>query len=158
MARDVKVQRARQALDDEIAELQQQAARARRRHPKQPVAVESASQPAPAPTEQPLPSTTPPSLQGTIAGSSSPLELDADQTAAIALLDTRTQRLSDIKQWITEDSDLLPLIARVVGDIESKYMRRNLIINILLSTIFLLAGWLLSIVATPTNLVHLFGQ
>jgi hypothetical protein len=158
LANDVKVQRARRALDEEITALQQQAALARRRPPRHPAAGDAAPSPAQAHQEQPLTGDTSPSPATQVYSPSSTESLDADQTSAIALITNRTDHLQDIRKWLTEDGDLLPLIAKVVGDIEGTYLRRNVIVNILLSTVFLIAGWLLSTVATPGNLVRLFGH
>src|SRR5260370_42676842 len=66
------------------------------------------------------------------------------------------QRLETIKSWINEDRTLIAPIARVVGYDEARTARKNLAMNIALSTIFLIAGWLLSNIATPTYLGNIF--
>jgi hypothetical protein len=140
MAQTPDVQRASKALDEEIAALKEQVARAKKRRSRPITPEERSSDHAPE--------------DGAAPGE--PLEQDsavtADQETALALLSVRMDRLGQVKAWITTDGDLLPLIARIVGMRESQFLRKNLIWSIILSTIFLIAGWLLSTIATPATL------
>jgi hypothetical protein len=149
MAGDVRVQKASKVLDAEIAALREQVALARRRQPRQSIATDAASGQAFAGISPPDAATATPETGSAVQG-------DIEQRDAVELLAARTERLGQIKMWITTDGDLLPLIAKVAGDVEGRFLRRNLAVNVVLSTIFLIAGWLLSTVATPTNLGHIF--
>jgi hypothetical protein len=149
MAGDVRVQKASKVLDEEIAALREQVALARKRRPRQSSANDVAEGPA--------------SAGASTSGAAVPVDETnsaeqggIEQTEAGELLRSRLKRLEQIQEWITIDGDLLPLIARVAGNVESKFLRRNLVLNVVLSTIFLIAGWLLSTVATPIDLGHIF--
>lgn len=52
----------------------------------------------------------------------------------------------------TSDPDFVAKVAEAVSSVEGKSFRKNLVVSIVLSTIFLIAGWLLSIVATPATM------
>jgi hypothetical protein len=71
-------------------------------------------------------------------------------------IDRRISRLEQVRDWIDEDEYLAHLIDSVIGKkvkaSEQRQARRNIIVNV----IFLLLGWLLSILATPANIVSLF--
>jgi hypothetical protein len=140
MTQTPDVQRASRALDEEIAALKEQVARAKKRRSRPITPAEQSSDHV--------------SEDGAAPGES--LEQDsavtADQETALALLSVRMDRLGQVKAWITTDGDLLPLIARIVGMRESQFLRKNLIWSIILSTIFLIAVWLLSTIATPATL------
>jgi primosomal protein N'' len=71
-------------------------------------------------------------------------------------IDRRISRLEQVRDWIDEDEYLAHLIDSVIGKqvktSEQRQARKNIIMNI----VFLLLGWLLSILATPANIVSLF--
>jgi hypothetical protein len=71
-------------------------------------------------------------------------------------IDHRISRLEQVRDWIDEDEYLAQLIDSIIGKqvktSEQRQARRNIIVNI----VFLLLGWLLSILATPANMVSLF--
>jgi hypothetical protein len=149
MAGDVRVQKANKVLDAEIAALREQVALAKRRRPRQSGANDAVS-------GQVSTVISPPDAAAPAEEAIAADQGDIEQRKAVELVTIRVNRLEQIKGWITTDGDLLPLIAKVAGDVEGRFLRRNLAVNVALSTIFLIAGWLLSIVATPTNLGHIF--
>jgi hypothetical protein len=53
---------------------------------------------------------------------------------------------------------MLPLAAKVVRVVEGRFVRKSFALNVVLSTVFLIAGWLLSNFATPVDLGRLFGH
>jgi hypothetical protein len=148
VAQSVRVHRANRVLDEEIATLKEQVSVAKRRHSRQP-GVNGATS-GPSQVDQA------PGTLSTSQSVSAPREQGADSGTALEMLAKRAWYLEQIQSWITADSDLLPLIARVAGNAEEKYMRKNLLMNVVLSTIFLIAGWLLSIAATPSILGDIF--
>jgi hypothetical protein len=147
MAGDARVQKANKVLDEEIAALREQVALAKRRRPRQSSPHGAADGASQSRQEQAPSQECDAAEQG-----------DAERNDALVLLDQRKMRLEQIREWITTDGDLLPLIARVAGNIEGKFVRRQVLVNLVLSTIFLIAGWLLSTVATPIDLGHIFRR
>jgi len=77
--------------------------------------------------------------------------LPAEQQRAIEVLANRQHQLEQIRSWIQSDADILPSIRKIFEDDERKRARQALLINIALSTIFLLAGWGLSLIASPAS-------
>jgi hypothetical protein len=77
------------------------------------------------------------------------------QQTTVASLDQRITRLIQVRDWIQEDGDIARLIDTVIGRQVRSSERRQARFAIVLNVIFLLAGWLLSLVATPG---HLFGK
>lgn len=163
MAGDKRLEKANEALDEEIALFREQVAQAKRRRARQGAAVAAVSGPAqpgdgqvPASTAA-LPAAATP-MQETI-----PAEQDSpDQTARDDVLaeqgDRILEHMTQIRTWLNTEPELRPMAKRFVGELESRSLRQNVMLNVVLSTIFLLAGWLLSVVATPTLLARVFGH
>jgi hypothetical protein len=149
MAGDVRVQRANKVLDEEIAALREQATLAKRRRPRQSGANGAAK-------GQPSAGISTPEAAAPEDEPSSAEQSDIHQTEADRLLVVRINRLQQIQEWLAIDGDMLPSIAKVAGVVEGKFLRKNLVMSVVLSTIFLIAGWLLSTVATPIDLGHIF--
>ena len=79
------------------------------------------------------------------------VDFPAEQQRAIEVLTNRQHQLEQIRSWIQSDADILPSIRKIFEDDERKRARQALLINIALSTIFLLAGWGLSLIASPAS-------
>jgi hypothetical protein len=157
MATDAQVQKASRVLDEEIAALRGQVALAKRRHPKQPTANDATSGLAQASQEQPLagalPEAEPLQHESASAGQD-----DVDQRTSVEYLAAQGQRLEQVQDWILSDRAMLPLIAKAVGVDERTFVRRSFWLNVVLSTIFLIAGWLLSTFASPVDLGRFLGR
>jgi len=73
-------------------------------------------------------------------------------------LDQRIERLSHVRDSIEEDNALATLIDKVIGGQVATATRRQRLVTIIFNGIFLVAGWLLSLLATPDNLVRLLPR
>jgi hypothetical protein len=131
MSSPQKVEKARRVLDSEIQALDEQVKLARRRTKSLGGDQERSDS----------------STQSTITESS----IQSEQQRAIEILTIRQEQLQQISSWIANDKDLLPSIRKIFEEDETGRARRALLLNILLSTIFLLAGWGLSIIAPPSS-------
>lgn len=76
--------------------------------------------------------------------------------ATVANLDQRIGRLMQVRDWIQEDGDIARLIDTVIGKQVQSSERRQARLTVVLNVIFLLAGWALSLVASPDHLRTLF--
>jgi hypothetical protein len=139
-----RVQRANQALDEEIAALKQQVAASKKRR-----------SPPVRPDEQASEDTSQPSASTAIPSDTSPDTSDAQHTSVDAL-SLQIDRLQTLQSWVNSDPDLLSPIGKMVGINVTTSFRKNLMWSIVLGVIFLFAGWLLSIVATPSTLSTFF--
>jgi len=96
----------------------------------------------------------------TPSGEVAPAQTPPSEAAAeiVAALDQRIDRLSHVRDWIAEDNALASLIDKVIGGQVAAAMRRQRIVNVVFNIVFLLAGWLLALFATPDNLFHLLPR
>ncbi len=158
MARDKRLEKANRVLDEEIAALRDKAAQNKKRRARQPAAVEVASAATQSGGGQTPTATTQPAAAAPAHGNAPSALGSSEQSAGVESLDATAERLKYIRDVLNTDPALVPHVARAVGVEEGKYLRRNLMLNVVLSTIFLIAGWLLSTVATPTTLSRIFGH
>jgi hypothetical protein len=110
----------------------------------------AAAAPAPPPPMMPAPAAPSPSY-----GAAPTMPTPEKITAGI---DQRVSRLMQIREWISEDSDIARLLDTVIGNQVRASERRQVRINIAFNVLFLLIGWALSIFASPqamSALLHL---
>ena len=79
------------------------------------------------------------------------------QAEMVAGLDVRLARLTQVRDWISEDGDIARLIDSVIGRQVSASERRQARFGVILNVIFLLGGWALSLISTPAILGKLFN-
>ena len=79
------------------------------------------------------------------------------QAEMVAGLDVRVARLTQVRDWISEDGDIARLIDSVIGRQVSVSERRQARFSIILNVIFLFGGWALSLISTPAILGKLFN-
>jgi hypothetical protein len=68
------------------------------------------------------------------------------------------RRLERVRDWIDEDQELARLIDSVIGRQAKRAERRQHRMNLVYTRIFLVAGWFLSLVSTPTTLATLLHR
>lgn len=184
MAEKQYAQTIQRALDDEIAALlttqeREEAPRARRSAPPR-----GAASPLPPPAPPPpseiesldelptLSDSAPPRQQQAFGGAApgayapptavrAPAPAAAplpDQHTTLVNLDQRIGRLIQVRDWIQEDGDIARLIDTVIGKQVQSSERRQARLSVALNVIFLLAGWVLSLIAAPTAIGHIFGH
>lgn len=78
------------------------------------------------------------------------------QGEIVAGLDQRVSRLMQVRDWIQQDGDIARLLDTVIGNQVRSSERRQARMNIILNVIFLVAGWALSVIATPSAITALF--
>lgn len=144
MPEGTRVQRANQALDAEIAALKEQVAEARRRRSR-PVR----------PDEQVAPSSSQPAAPVPKAESAS-TDIAGDQNVSIDALSAQIERLQMLQSWMKEDPTIVGPVGRAVGAETGQSFRKNLFWSVILGVVFLLAGWLLSVIATPATFGSFF--
>jgi hypothetical protein len=110
----------------------------------------AASAPAPAEGRRRIPTSAP--TKGAAPGAS-PAARDI-----VGAIDARIERLAQVRDWIDEDDELAGLIDSVIARRIRDSERRQARFNVALNAVFLLAGWLLSLVGTPTALTTLIGR
>ncbi|MBA3826075.1 MAG: hypothetical protein H0X24_19520 [Ktedonobacterales bacterium] len=76
----------------------------------------------------------------------------------LANLDQRIVRLMQVRDWIQEDGDIARLIDTVIGKQVQSSERRQARLAVALNVIFLVAGWALSLVASPGLFSHLLAK
>jgi len=92
---------------------------------------------------------------GDIAAPARPSDAAAE---IVSGLDQRIERLSHVRDWIDEDNELANLIDKVIGGQVAAAMCRQRAFNVAFNIVFLIAGWLLSLLATPDNLFRLIHR
>lgn len=105
--------------------------------------------PAPLPPTMPAPSAAP------SYGAAPPMPPPATIVAGI---DQRVARLMQVREWISEDGDIARLLDSVIGNQVRTSERRQVRINLAFNVLFLLAGWALSIFASPQAMSALLGH
>jgi hypothetical protein len=90
---------------------------------------------------------------GEAATAKAPAPSDAAEEI-VAALDQRIYRLEHVRDWIAEDNELAALIDKVIGNQVESAMRRQRRFSVFVNVVLLLAGWLLSLLATPNNIFH----
>jgi hypothetical protein len=78
------------------------------------------------------------------------------QDQIVAGLDQRLMRLMQVRDWIQQDGDIARLLDTVIGNQVRKSERRQARFNIILNVIFLVAGWALSVIASPSAIAAFF--
>ena len=91
----------------------------------------------------------PPRLPPNLKGESG--DPAGDQTPSIDALSAQIERLQTLQSWMKEDPTIVGPVGRAVGAETGQSFRKNLLWSVILGVIFLFAGWLLSIVATPAT-------
>lgn len=77
----------------------------------------------------------------------------------VETLDERIGRLNNIREWLQQDDDLARLIDGIIGKQVRASERRQARLSVVLNVVFLLAGWGLSLISTPSSaLGHIFGH
>lgn len=76
----------------------------------------------------------------------------------VSAIDARIGRLEQVRDWIDEDDELAGLIDSVIARRIRESERRQARFNVALNAVFLIAGWLLSLVGTPAAFTHLIGR
>lgn len=76
----------------------------------------------------------------------------------VASIDQRVARLTQVREWISEDGDIARLLDTVIGNQVRTSERRQVRINLAFNVLFLLVGWALSIFASPQAMSALLGH
>lgn len=76
----------------------------------------------------------------------------------VGAIDARIERLAQVRDWIDEDDELAGLIDSVIARRIRESERRQARFNVVLNAVFLIMGWLLSLVGTPSALTTLIGR
>jgi hypothetical protein len=83
-----------------------------------------------------------------------------NKSASLDELTLFVSRLRQLRDWLQQDSRLLPVVDEFIGQqvaaSEKRNTRRNLTITGVTTVVGAMLGWLLSSLATPTNFFQLF--
>lgn len=175
MADKQYAQTIQRALNDQIASLlaqetvlerqavKEESADRKRAAPPVPTIAPSQVAPPPAPaSEAPPPYAQP--APGSAYGQASPAPAPPpappqraasplpDARTTVGNLDQRIARLMQVRDWIQEDGDIARLIDTVIGKQVRSSEQRQARLAIILNIVFLLAGWALSLIASPERL------
>jgi hypothetical protein len=89
-------------------------------------------------------------LPGAAPGTARPTE------EIVTALDSRIARLEQVRDWIGEDEGFAALIDNIIGKQVRAATRWQLVVSFVLSVLFLIAGWLLSLLGSPADLLTWF--
>jgi len=76
----------------------------------------------------------------------------------VMALDARIGRLEQLCDWIDEDEHLARFIDSVIGHQVRAAERRQARLSAGLNVLFMIAGWLLSLIGTPANLAQIVSH
>lgn len=82
----------------------------------------------------------------------------AQQSVIVASLDERIARLEQVRRWIGEDGEMARFLDAVIGQQVKASERRTVRVSIALAIVSLIAGWALSLLATPQTLATLLHR
>jgi hypothetical protein len=143
VASNVMTRKASSAIDDDLAALKQELASARRQRLRRQDAPVASDRRAEADRNQAPTVATQPGTYHADQATPEPLDLQP-------LIRELTNKLK------SADDDVKAKVLDALAESGRQSFRTNLIVSVVLSTIFLIAGWLLSSAASPATLIALF--
>jgi hypothetical protein len=116
----------------------------------------------PPPMAQPSPASPPLSVAAPARSAAPQGAPTATTQGMVETLDQRIDRLNNIRTWLQQDDDLARLIDGIIGKQVRASERRQARLSVVLNVVFLLAGWGLSLISTPSaasaTLGHILGH
>lgn len=96
------------------------------------------------------------------ATGAAPASIPADVARKLEDLDLVTSRLRSIRDWLTQDPRLIPLVDDYIGQqvraMEVRQSRQNVGLAVVTTLVGAALGWLVSLAGTPQTLLHLLGR